>query len=241
MGGKSDIKPLSASSRASEPSGKPSAPAGERPAPLLELVGVSKSLSGKRIIDAVDLTVRGGEILCLLGPSGIGKTTLLEIAAGVARPDGGRVVRRAPASLLFQDDALIPWLDALGNITYVLPRAMGDEKAGNVALEWLDRFGLRPEVFPSAMSGGMRRRLNLARTFAADRSVVILDEPFAFLDDRWGGVIAGLAAAQAAGGRALVVAGHHLPEMLREAAGERLLSASVESQPIRLKHPGRPS
>jgi ABC-type nitrate/sulfonate/bicarbonate transport system ATPase subunit len=146
--------------------------------------------------------------LCLTGPSGIGKSTLLEMAAGILRPDKGTVCRQASVALMFQDDALIPWLTAEANIGYILPAGVSPSEGARRAAIWLRRFGLESWQYPPAMSGGMRRRLSLARTFAAERPLLILDEPFAFLDEDWQTVVAEETARHAANGGAILLASH---------------------------------
>ncbi|OPY61812.1 MAG: Bicarbonate transport ATP-binding protein CmpD [Syntrophorhabdaceae bacterium PtaU1.Bin034] len=176
---------------------------------MLRLKAVRK-MSGKRcIIERADLTVAVGEIFCLAGPSGIGKTTLLEIMAGLLRPDAGKVVRGGEVSLAFQDDVLLPWLSARGNMEYALS-ALPEAERSRRAYLWLERFGLTADQFPGAMSGGMRRRLNLARAFSAERSLLLLDEPYAFLDSGWQGKVTRFIASAAEAGVAVVLASHQL-------------------------------
>ncbi|MDR2367137.1 MAG: ATP-binding cassette domain-containing protein [Deltaproteobacteria bacterium] len=204
---------------------------------LLELSGVSKSFGDLPVIAEANLKARGGRVLCLLGPSGVGKTTLLEIMAGLLRPDSGQVTANAPPSMLFQDNLLIPWLNALSNVAYILPKSLTPDEAKNRALRWLGAFGLDPAKYPRALSGGMKRRLALARALAADRPVLILDEPFAFLDDRWHELIATLVAEQAQSGHAVVISGHFVPERLSALLPDRLDLIAVPSQPIGVSLP----
>jgi len=175
---------------------------------LLELHGVSKRFEKKQIIASATLSVGAGEILCLTGPSGIGKTTLLEIMAGVVSPDGGTVERHVKPALMFQDKALIPWLTAEANITYILPADMTRKEMTETAEMWLAFFGLEKTQYPSAMSGGMRRRLSLARTFASGRPLLLLDEPFAFLDDAWQKKIAVQISSSIRKGAAVILTSH---------------------------------
>jgi len=105
--------------------------------------------------------------------------------AGVISPDSGTVTRHAKPALMFQDNVLIPWLTAEANITYILPADMPKKEMAETAGMWLEFFGLEKTQYPSAMSGGMRRRLSLARTFASGRPLLLLDEPYAFLDESW--------------------------------------------------------
>lgn len=175
---------------------------------MLELLGVVKSFGGKAVIESATLSLAAGEVLCLTGPSGVGKTTLLEIMAGVTRPDRGTVKRDADAALMFQDDVLIPWLTAEEAIRYILPPSMAEHKQREHAALWLDKFGLERGTYPAAMSGGMRRRLSIARTFAAGRRLILLDEPFAFLDEDHCRRIAEEIAAHARAGCGIVLTSH---------------------------------
>lgn len=200
---------------------------------MLELDGVGKSYGGKTVIESASLSLAAGEIICLTGPSGVGKTTLLEIMAGTARPDRGTVRRSVEAALMFQDDVLIPWLTAEETIAYILPPALthGEEKTR--AAFWLEKFGLERGMHPAAMSGGMRRRLSLARTLAADRPLILLDEPFAFLDERYCRIIAGEIAAHAAVGRGVVLTSHTaLPLMPPHFPGPPPRFIAVERAPV---------
>jgi len=175
----------------------------------LSLCGVRKAYDGRTILDGIDLAVAAGESVRLVGPSGLGKSTLLEVAAGLTPPDAGRVERRGRVAMTFQDDALLPWADAAGNLAYALA-ALPDGQAR--VLPWLARFDLPPALRPSEMSGGMRRRLALARAFAAGAEVLLLDEPFAFLDAEWRVCVAEMIDAAAAGGAAVVFSTHQAEE-----------------------------
>lgn len=152
---------------------------------MLKLANVSKRFGEKQIIASATLSVEAGEIVCLTGPSGIGKTTLLEMMAGILSPDSGTIERQAEPALMFQDDALIPWLTAKDSITYILPDNLLPGEASDIASEWLAFFDLEEGQYPASMSGGMQRRLSLARTFASGRKLLLIDEPFAFLDEAW--------------------------------------------------------
>lgn len=177
---------------------------------MLELCEVGKSLGGRTIIESASLLLTAGEILCLSGPSGIGKSTLLEIMAGISRPDKGQVKRNGKAALMFQDDVLIPWLTAEEAIRYVLPSSMPERAQKERAAFWLNCFGLGKDIYPAAMSGGMRRRLSLARSFAVSRPLLLLDEPFAFLDAECCRAVARETAAHAGAGGSVVLTTHSL-------------------------------
>lgn len=198
--------------------------------PVLEMSGIAKHFASREVVRSASLTLCRGEVVCLSGPSGIGKSTLLEIMAGASLPDYGQgsITRRAEAALMFQDDALLPWLNAQDNITYILPGSMPGETARSLARSWLSRFGLEPDSYPAAMSGGMRRRLSLARTFAAGRDFILLDEPFAFLDGEWQDVIAEEIEAHARAGAALAITSHNRSPFVRVCSREIV----IESSPI---------
>lgn len=175
---------------------------------MIELSGLSKAYGKKQIVSSATLSVGPGELLCLAGPSGIGKSTLLEMMAGILPADGGSIRRPSEPALMFQDDVLIPWLNAEANIGYILPAKMPQEIKREVAAEWLRRFGLDAGQYPSSMSGGMRRRLSLARAFASGRKLLLLDEPFAFLDEAWQEAVAREIAVAVTDGSGVVLASH---------------------------------
>ena len=196
--------------------------------PILVARGVSKSYAGKMIIKKAELSLEGGSVLALTGPSGIGKSTLLEIMAGLVKPDSGTVSATGRAALMFQDDALIPWLGALDNLLFIADPAVPKTESLERAESWLDYFELGPRQFPGAMSGGMRRRLNLARALFARRPLILLDEPFAFLDDAWRGKVAGLIAAEAGRGAAVALTDHGGESLLESVLGNRLTAVEVK-------------
>jgi molybdate transport system ATP-binding protein len=148
----------------------------------------------------VDLRFASG-VTVLAGPSGSGKSTLLRIVAGLTRPDegrvalGGRVLHHDGASVpafrrdvayVFQEYALFPHLDVLGNVAYGLAaRGVGRARRRATAAAWLERLGLAglARARPAALSGGERQRVALARALAWTPRALLLDEPFAALDD----------------------------------------------------------
>lgn len=135
----------------------------------------------------------------------------------------GHVEGFAQAALVFQDDALIPWLDAAANLDYALAALPLAERQRR-RRQWLERFGLPGHLRPGAMSGGMRRRLNLARAFAAERCLLLLDEPFAFLDPPWQHLVGTEIRRVASSGGAVVVVTHQ-PEPLVGLECRRLVVA----------------
>lgn len=155
---------------------------------VLEMTGVCKSLGGRPVVRDFGLCLAPGQIVCLFGPSGIGKSTILELAAGLLKPDKGRILaQRDGMAYAFQDDALVPWLSARQNLELILEPGLGRENAPQRAQHWLSRLGLAESSHkkPSELSGGMRRRLGMARAFCVWPRLLLMDEPFAFLDIQW--------------------------------------------------------
>lgn len=144
-----------------------------------------KAFSGQDpVIQNFKLDILKGEIVTLIGPSGSGKTTLLNLVAGLDQSYNGFI--HLPdddnrTALMFQEARLMPWLTVLDNVLLVNP-TVSDAK--NTALSLLDKVGLREhaDTFPNALSGGMKKRVALARAFMYQPNVLLLDEPFASLD-----------------------------------------------------------
>lgn len=154
----------------------------------LEMNGVNKRLGGRTIVKDFNLCLSFGQTICLFGPSGIGKSTILEMAAGLLKPDSGQIsAQRRGMAYIFQDDALVPWLSARQNLELVLKAKMAPRLASERSEHWLQQMGLADSAHkkPSELSGGMRRRLGIARSFAVQPRLLLMDEPFAFLDQQW--------------------------------------------------------
>jgi NitT/TauT family transport system ATP-binding protein len=136
-------------------------------------------------LDHVSLDVRPGELVCLVGASGCGKTTLLNLIAGLDSPTGGRVDTDGRTALMFQESALFPWLTVQANVELALRlrgvrRAERRERAtALLRAVHLNGFGKKR---PHELSGGMRQRVALARAFAQDAPILLMDEPFGALD-----------------------------------------------------------
>ena len=142
----------------------------------------------------IDLRVAEGEFVCLVGPSGCGKTTLLDIMAGLTKPDRGRVLAdgqlvEGPGRhrlVMFQEPALFPWLNVFGNVMFGLKRKPGltRRERHDIADRHLRLVGLQnfKKAYVHELSGGMKQRVALARSLAPDPRVLLMDEPFAALD-----------------------------------------------------------
>src|ERR671923_1294311 len=148
------------------------------------VAGVEKAFGPVRALAGVTLRAAPREVVAVVGPSGCGKSTLLELVCGLAEPSAGRV-RAAPAALMPQRDALLPWLSALDNAALALRVAGVSRSAARAAAhEHFAAFGLEgfERTRPAALSGGMRQRVPFLRTLLAGRPVLCLDEPFGALD-----------------------------------------------------------
>lgn len=145
---------------------------------MIELRAVSKRFGIKEVLKEFTYTFAKDKITCLLGPSGCGKTTLLRIISGLIKPDAGIVQEAAePYAFVFQEDRLLPWFSVLQNLTY-----LGIKE--DLATYWLEKMGLQKECKASidTLSGGMKRRLCIARAMAAGGNTFFLDEPLRGLD-----------------------------------------------------------
>ena len=138
-----------------------------------------KSFGNRAVLGPLSLAVGRGERLAVLGPSGIGKSTLLRILAGLDSDYRGRLQGGDRLAVVFQEPVLLPWRDAVANIT--LPT--GCDAA--TARDWMAQVGLagHEDKFPRQLSLGQQRRLALARAFAAGPDILLMDEPFASLDE----------------------------------------------------------
>lgn len=158
---------------------------------------VSKTFSrdGKSVLalDSVDLSVSEGEFLSIVGPSGCGKSTLLYMLGGFESPSTGDLSANGRSitgpgldrGIVFQEYALFPWLTVAENIAYALRRkAVPEQQCKETVARYVNIMGLTgfEQSFPRELSGGMKQRVALARTFAYEPDILLLDEPFGALD-----------------------------------------------------------
>lgn len=159
----------------------------------LEIINITKSFDGRTVIKDVSINVAPGQIVSLLGESGCGKTTLFNIISGMFLPDSGSVMidgvdvtgKTGIVGYSFQKDLLLPHRTIIDNVILpLLIKGRNKKEARNVALEYFPLFGLEgtQNLYPNAISGGMRQRASLLRTYLYSPEIMLLDEPFSALD-----------------------------------------------------------
>jgi len=194
-------------------------------------------------VQNLSLEVEEGEFLCLLGASGCGKTTMINMFAGFVAPTQGRVLLRGQpivgieprCGMLFQSYALFPWKTVRGNVEFGLKmKGVGRSERRDIAQSFIDMVKLKgfEDHYPSELSGGMQQRVTLARILAADPEVLLMDEPFAALDAMTRQVMQEeLLNLQEKSGKTVVFITHNIDEALILA--DRI--AVLSSRPGRLK------
>ncbi len=166
-------------------------------APMISLRGVMKNYETARgsivSLDRVDLDVGEGEFITLVGASGCGKTTILNLMAGLLKPTAGQVLVNGrevdgpgpDRGVIFQQYALFPWLNAIQNVAFGLQlQGMKKQERFEVAQRYLELVGLGDfaKALPKELSGGMKQRCAIARAYAVNPSILLMDEPFGALD-----------------------------------------------------------
>ncbi len=228
-----------------------SGPSGGPPGGPDILVRASRLAFGRRVVfDGLTLRLKAGRWTCLLGPSGVGKSSLLRLIAGLlpgsgdslaacadGRPLGGRIAYMA------QEDLLLPWLDVLGNVTFG-HRLRREKRSGDLrdrALSLLERVGLQGRWAdrPDTLSGGMRQRVALVRTVLENRPLVLMDEPFSALDAITRVRLQDLFA-ELLRGRTVLLVTHDPLEALRLGHRIHVLAGSPASLGSPLEPPGDP-
>jgi ABC-type nitrate/sulfonate/bicarbonate transport system ATPase subunit len=159
----------------------------------LEVRGISKSFGDQAVLQDISLSLRQGELVSLLGVSGGGKTTLFNIISGLLQPDAGQVFldgeeitgRPGKISYMLQKDLLLPYRTVEDNVALpLILKGVKKAEARKQAVELFEQFGLSgtEKQYPSQLSGGMRQRAALLRTYLFSHNVALLDEPFSALD-----------------------------------------------------------
>ena len=164
---------------------------------ILSARKISKAYGDKKVLEDINVSLHKGEIVSLLGVSGVGKTTLFNILSGLNVPDSGSVVlydgsaatditgQAGHISYMLQKDMLLPHKTVIDNVSLPLVLSgMKKKQAKAEAAKYMDRFGLEgtEQRFPAELSGGMRQRAALLRTYLCGNQVALLDEPFSALD-----------------------------------------------------------
>jgi len=162
------------------------------PPPAIRIHDLVKTFGSLTAVDHVSVDIQPGEFFMIVGPSGCGKTTLLRILAGLDVATSGEITVDVPAnsdrpenSMVFQGESIFPWMTVWNNAAYGLrmrkaPPALIKERVGH----YLDRTGLTrfADYYPHQLSGGMKQRVSIARAFANDPEILLMDEPFSALD-----------------------------------------------------------
>ncbi|MDL4839179.1 ABC transporter ATP-binding protein [Aquibacillus rhizosphaerae] len=163
---------------------------------VYENVGVTYESNGHQAIKNLNLTINSGEIISFIGPSGCGKSTALNVAAGLIEPSLGafkvddEIITKpgTDRGVVFQNYSLFPWMSNLENVRFALAQKADLPKKALIerAKELLDKVGIKGKsqhVYPSKVSGGMQQRVAIARMFALDSPIFLMDEPFAAVDE----------------------------------------------------------
>jgi NitT/TauT family transport system ATP-binding protein len=201
-----------------------------------EIANLRKAYGESQVLGGIDLSFQEGSITVVLGPSGCGKTSLLNILAGLDEDYSGSVTGfgSGKVSYVFQEDRLLPWMSAADNVAFVLRDRMERARARTVAEEALASVGLSESTYmkPGLLSGGMRRRVALARAFAYPSDAILLDEPFSSLDLKTRIAVMDLFMdLRTRDGRSAVVVTHDVREAIY--LGDRI--ATLSDKPARIR------
>ncbi len=208
---------------------------------VLEVKGVSKTISGRDILKDCSMQVKRGELKVLIGPSGAGKSTLLQCINWLNPPDCGDIILegrklnaadkkelcafRARVGMIFQDFNLFDHLTAVDNVSIALRkvRGMSAKEAKDRAMEELSRVGLAHVYphYPAQLSGGQKQRVAIARALAMDPTVILLDEPTSALDPELVGEVLAVIRDLAQNGMTMIMATHQM-DFARALANEIL-------------------
>ena len=219
----------------------PNTPDNNAAQPILEVSDISKTLGGKQILDGVSLTLAKGDLKVLIGPSGGGKSTLLQCLNFLLLPDRGRIrlqgrpvnmqqrreliAYRQQVGMIFQDFNLFDHLTALENVSIALCKVKKQSKrdAQERARAELRQVGLadKEHLYPAELSGGQKQRVSIARALAMDPKIMLLDEPTSALDPELIGEVLSVIIDLAKGGMTMLIATHQIG-FIRSLASELL-------------------
>jgi NitT/TauT family transport system ATP-binding protein len=207
--------------------------------------------NGLSALGPIDAALEAGRLTAIVGPSGCGKSTLLRIVAGLLAPTSGRVAWRGREPMrpafVFQDPTLMPWASVADNVALPLRLAGRSRRQSHAAVQpWIERVGLSgfERARPHELSGGMRMRASLARALATDPNLLLLDEPFAALDELTRFRLNDELLAWAAGGPTILFVTHSVFEAVYLADRVLVLSArpgrlvadhAIEAPPTRAR------
>lgn len=168
----------------------------------IKVENLGKSFFSRKVrvnaLEDINLEIGDGEFVCLVGPSGCGKTTLLRIISGLEKKTGGQLLVRTQtsedkgksrplSSMVFQEQSVFPWMNVRDNISFGL-KARGYSRSNRYAIaeKYIEKTGLRgfAKALPYQLSGGMKQRVSVARAFATDPDILLMDEPFGALDEQ---------------------------------------------------------
>ena len=159
----------------------------------LYLEGINKTYGNVRAVENISQEINSGEFFTLLGPSGCGKTTMIRIIAGLLEQTAGTILidgkestkAGAEKGVVFQADAVFPWKTVLKNVEFSLKvKGIAKKEREKIANKYIELVGLKgyENNLPKTLSGGMKKRVDVARTYASDPEVLLMDEPFGALD-----------------------------------------------------------
>ncbi|MFO7888088.1 MAG: ABC transporter ATP-binding protein [Eubacteriales bacterium] len=153
---------------------------------MIKINRLKKNYENKRIFNDFNMNIEPNSITCILGPSGVGKTTLFNIISGLTDFESGEIegIDKKDISYLFQEPRLMPWLSVYENIEIILKNTYLEKKRSKVINYYLKMVNLEncANQKPEELSGGMKQRLSIARTFAYPAGLLLMDEPFQGLD-----------------------------------------------------------
>lgn len=164
---------------------------------MIDIRALSLAYGTQTVLENLDMRILPGEKVAIMGPSGCGKTSLMNVIAGLLRPDSGSVHLNGRLSCVFQEPRLLPWLSALDNINVVLSDSPSTLPQAQKWLELVE-LGGNADKLPSELSGGMQQRLSIARALAYGGDILLLDEPLKGMDADLRGRIADLIRSRAA-------------------------------------------